>query len=113
MRLVGGAKLNQGRVEIFYNGAWGTICHDYWELPEANVVCRQLGFDGAVLALRSATYGQGTGVIWMDDVNCTGSESAISECKHKGWRVTDCLHSQDASVICTPKGEVSLQISAL
>ena len=84
MRLVGGAKLNQGRVEIFYNGVWGTICHDYFELPEANVVCRQLGFDGAALALRSAAYGQGKGVIWMDDVSCTGSETAISKCKHRG-----------------------------
>ena len=94
---------HEGRVEIFYDCVWGTICHDYWELPEANVVCRQLGFDGAVLALRSAAYGQGKGVIWMDDVSCTGSETAISKCKHRGWRVTDCLHNQDASVVCKPK----------
>lgn len=106
VRLVGGSAPHQGRVEIFYDGIWGTICHDYWELPEANVVCRQLGLDGAVLALRSAAYGAGKGVIWMDDVNCTGSETAISKCKHRGWRVTDCIHSKDASVICKPKGEM-------
>lgn len=103
VRLVGGTRPYKGRVEIFFNGAWGTICHDYWELPEANVVCLQLGFEGGLLALRNAAYGQGSGIIWMDNVNCTGKEKAISKCKHKGWRVSDCDHSQDASVICTPK----------
>ena len=105
MRLVGGTATYKGRVEIFFNGAWGTICHDFWELSEANVICRQLGFDGGLLALRYAAYGQGLGIIWMDNVNCTGKEEAISRCEHKGWRVSDCDHTQDASVICTPKGE--------
>lgn len=105
MRLVGGTAPNQGRVEIFYNGIWGTICHDYWELPDANVLCRQLGFDGALLALRSAAYGQGTGVIWMDDVDCTGNEKSIFQCRHKGWGMGNCDHGKDASVICIAKGE--------
>lgn len=107
VRLDGGTAPYKGRVEIFYNGVWGTVCHDYWELPEANVVCRQLGFERALRALRSAAYGQGTGVIWLDDVDCIGNETALSQCKHKGWRVTDCVHSKDASVICTPKGEIN------
>ena len=46
-------------------------------------------------------------MIWMDDVNCTGSETAISQCVHKGWRVTDCKHNQDAGVICTPQGKMA------
>ena len=105
VRLVGGTAPNQGRVEI-YNGVWGTICHDYWELPEAKVLCRQLGFEGALLALRSAAYGEGTGVIWLDDVECTGNEDCISQCGHKGWGIGNCDHSQDAGVICTPIGEL-------
>ena len=110
VRLIDGNAPHEGRVEIFYDGVWGTICHDYWELAEANVVCRQLGFDGAVLALRSAAYGQGKGVIWMDDVSCTGSETAISKCKHRGWRVTDCVHNQDAGVVCKPKGKMCYSV---
>ena len=98
-----------GRAEIFYNGEWGTICHDYWDNPETNVFCRQLGFEGAITGLRSAAFGEGSGMIWMDDINCTGQETAISQCVHKGWRVTDCKHSQDAGVICIPKGEMILK----
>ena len=68
VRLVEGNSPNRGRVEILHNGVWGTICHDYWEMPDANVLCRQLGFEGALVALRSAAYGKGTGEIWLDDV---------------------------------------------
>lgn len=105
--MVDGAALYEGRVEIFYNGEWGTICHDYWEIPDANVLCRQLGFERALKRFRDAEFGEGTGVIWMDDVNCTGTETAISQCRHTGWRVTDCVHSKDVSVICMPKGKIS------
>lgn len=68
VRLVEGNALNRGRVEILHNGVWGTICRDYWEMPDADVLCRQLGFEGALVALRSAAYGKGTGEIWLDDV---------------------------------------------
>lgn len=109
VRLVNGTAPYNGRAEIFYNGEWGTICHDYWENPETNVFCRQLGFEGAITGLRSAAFGKGSGMIWMDDINCTGQETAISQCVHRGWRVTDCKHNQDASVICIPKGEMIIK----
>lgn len=102
IRLVEGNALNRGRVEILHNGVWGTICHDYWEMPDANVLCRQLGFEGALVALRSAAYGEGTGEIWLDDVDCKGNEPSIFQCGHKGWGIRNCDHSQDASVICIP-----------
>lgn len=102
VRLVEGFSPNRGRVEILHNGVWGTICHDYWEMPDANVLCRQLGFEGALVALRSAAYGEGTGEIWLDDVDCKGNEPSIFQCGHKGWGIRNCDHSQDASVICIP-----------
>ncbi|KAL1277515.1 hypothetical protein QQF64_024188 [Cirrhinus molitorella] len=99
VRLVG--KLpSSGRVEIYHDGQWGTVCDDGWELAEAQVVCRQLGFPGAISATPGGQYGEGSGPIWLDDMNCKGSESSLSECNFKGWGVTDCSHKEDAGVVC-------------
>ena len=90
-------------MEIFHNGNWGTVCDDHWDMKDANVVCRQLGFPSAASALGSARFGAGSGQIWLDDVRCSGSESSIADCRHREWGVGDCDHSEDASVICSGK----------
>ena len=89
-----------GRVEVFYNGTWGTICDDLWDLQDADVVCRQLGFEGALSAPGSAAFGHGTGQIWLDDVNCVGNETLISQCRHRGWGIENCGHHEDAGTVC-------------
>ena len=92
---------SKGRVELFHNGAWGTVCDDNWDLRDANVVCRQLGFAGAVAANTSAAFGAGRGKIWMDEMRCRGNESSLMECRHSGWGINNCGHSEDAGVMCT------------
>nr|XP_038035098.1 deleted in malignant brain tumors 1 protein isoform X2 [Anas platyrhynchos] len=104
VRLVDGPGRCAGRVEVFHNDQWGTVCDDSWEFPDAEVVCRQLDCGVVISAPRRAYFGQGQGPIWLDDVNCTGTEAALSECKLKGWAVHSCDHDEDASVVCSGSG---------
>ena len=102
VRLVDGGSY-YGRVEVFHNNVWGTVCDDSWSTYDARVVCRQLGLPYAsAVALSGAYYGEGSGEIWLDEVGCSGSESRLEFCDHAGWgRVSeDCFHSEDASVRC-------------
>ena len=105
VRLVGGSDANKGRVEVFFNNIWGTVCHHNWDARDAMVVCRQLGLPyGNAQPFGSATFGQGSGRIWLRYVSCGGSESSLAECLHSDypWGHADgCDHSDDAGVICT------------
>ena len=108
LRLVGGGWSGEGRVEIFHSGVWGTVCDDSWDLSDAKVVCRSLGYSYAFDAPQSAHFGQGSGQIWLDDVGCQGYESSIEDCSHGGWNVHNCGHSEDASAICSSEYEYQL-----
>ncbi|NXD88393.1 DMBT1 protein, partial [Halcyon senegalensis] len=101
LRLVGGLSDCTGRVEVFYNNEWGTVCDDSWDLNDAAVVCRQLGCGQALLALSSAQFGRGAGPIWMDDVSCTGNETDFSNCRAKTRGIHNCHHGEDAGVVCS------------
>ena len=102
IRLVGGSSYSEGRVEVYYNGQWGTVCDDGWDDTDAGVVCRQLGFGSYGSSISGAYYfGQGSGPFWLDNVKCTGNELTLTSCGHFGVNITrSCSHSEDAGVRC-------------
>ena len=106
VRLVGGTTDSEGRVEVYHNGTWGTVCDDGWDITDANVVCRQLGYTGATSVLSFAYFGRGSGPIHYDDVACTGSETRLADCSHRGIGSHNCGHSEDAGVVCATQGRL-------
>uniref|UniRef100_F1N7K7 Macrophage receptor with collagenous structure n=1 Tax=Bos taurus TaxID=9913 RepID=F1N7K7_BOVIN len=96
VRIIGSR--NRGRAEVFYNGAWGTICDDSWDGSDATVFCRMLGYSSG-----SPVYnvGAGSGNIWLDDVACSGSEWTLWDCNKSSWGSHNCNHNEDAGVNCS------------
>ena len=111
---IAGTTKHQGRVEIAFNGIWGTVCDASWDNKEASVFCRQQGYpDG--YAVSGAKYGEGTGPIWVSHLMCNGTESKLHLCAHQGfsqditfkakrWKVCG-SHKDDASVFCYGHGK--------
>ena len=118
IRLVGGVDLTEGRVEICFNDEWGTVCDQMWDVADAAVVCRQLGLNytgksyilhvdllefSTTLVLEAqtqASFDEGTGRIWLDNVQCTGSERTLMNCTASFNETNTCTHAQDAGVSC-------------
>uniref|UniRef100_W5LWX6 SRCR domain-containing protein n=1 Tax=Lepisosteus oculatus TaxID=7918 RepID=W5LWX6_LEPOC len=108
VRLVDGTDHCMGRVEVFYNNQWGTVCDDAWTVIDAEVVCNELDCGTAISAPGSAFFGQGNGTIWLDDVACTGDEMSLLQCPSKEHGVNNCGHHEDAGVICAGR-KISLK----
>lgn len=101
VRLAGGPGRCAGRVEVQHSGQWGTVCDDDWGLPDAAVVCRQLGCGDALAAPPGAWFGEGLGPIWLNGLRCRGTEERLVLCRHRGWRPHVCAHEEDASAVCS------------
>ena len=104
VRLTGGVNDSEGIVEVMYDGSWGTVCYNGWDLNDARVVCGMLGFDGALAATGSVRFGQDNGKILLGDVQCHGTEKSIADCNHRGITVHSCSHARDSGAICFSGG---------
>lgn len=118
VRLIGSS--NSGRVEVLHNSEWGTVCDDSFDTMDATVLCKMMGYQRATRVF-TAPAGElllssilsvsikhnltccilGTGRIWLDDLQCTGTEASVFDCKHRGIGVNDCQHSEDAGISCS------------
>ncbi len=109
IRLAGGPGSNEGRIEVYHEGTWGIVCDDTYvesqRVALVNIVCRQLGFTGTGhqwIGNAGSTYGHGSGIFIMDDVQCTGSEDTLIQCPFLGWRKHNCGTSETLAVRCMP-----------
>ncbi|XP_013382844.1 uncharacterized protein LOC106153451 [Lingula anatina] len=111
IRLRGGPVSNAGRIEIYHDGSWGTVCDDGFDQADAEVVCRELGYIGAVFPKLNSFYGPGRGNVWLSELQCSGQELFIRACTHSGWNARTCdytTHSEDAGVVCDTAGSVGM-----
>ena len=94
IRIAGGGR--SGRIEIYKNGEWGTVCDDNFGSNDARVACRQLGFSSDNAGY--STVGGGSGPTLGDDMACTGTESRLQQCSQSSSE--DCDHDEDVGVRC-------------
>ncbi|XP_078284950.1 scavenger receptor cysteine-rich type 1 protein M130-like [Rhinoraja longicauda] len=108
MRLVNGERRCEGRVEVWHNGTWGTVCSEKLERQDAEVICKQMKCGLLVfIDYYAKKYGEGSGPIWMDEMKCSSHESALWQCQYDPWGQHNCRHNEDAGVSC---GDLQLRL---
>ncbi|KAJ8026635.1 Neurotrypsin [Holothuria leucospilota] len=97
-------KLLDGNVMVYYNGIWGSVCHDGWDMVDADIVCKELGYpDGVSSTFKKFDYYtlQQDSPIWLSDISCEGTEHYLADCQHDGWYDhVDCDHRFVINVNC-------------
>ena len=91
---------NEGRIEVYHNQIWGTICGQSFDLIAGEAICRQLGYSNVITVYGSARYKKGYGPVWLANLQCPLSAKTILECQHSGWGNNNCNHGEDASILC-------------
>ena len=110
VRLVNGPNNYTGRIEVFVSGQWGTVCDDRWEINDAHVICRQLGYQRARTKYCCARFGQGTGP--MLQLGCQGLENSFHECRQT-VSPSGCYHREDAGVECYNGSDTGIYVYIL
>ncbi|XP_030044252.1 deleted in malignant brain tumors 1 protein [Microcaecilia unicolor] len=80
LRLMDGVSSCDGRVEVQYDGTWGSVSRFHWDMAEAQVVCRQLRCGEARRVMLDSHFGPGPDVMWLKATYCSGSETQLSDC---------------------------------
>lgn len=100
LTLASGFNSSSGRVLVRLNGGpWGTVCDTGFNDNAARAVCRGLGYAGGI-AKGTAYFGEGSGPILLDAINCTGTETSFAKCSFD-TSTQACSHGEDAGVICS------------
>ena len=100
-RLVDGGAPTQGRVEIYINGSWWTVCDSWFGYQHGRVVCNQLGLPTLSKVYFGAEFGKGNGSILADEYYCQGNETSLLNCSKTGYHAY-CDHYQDVGIACGP-----------
>ncbi|XP_071261006.1 CD5 antigen-like [Salvelinus alpinus] len=107
VRLVDGAGLCSGRVEVKSNQSWASVCEPDFDRQDAEVVCRELGC-GAPAALQGGLYGGGEGQTWDKDFQCKGNESLLLDCDTSDRKNNTCLPGNAVGLTCSEPDDVRL-----
>ncbi|KAL0153184.1 hypothetical protein M9458_051511, partial [Cirrhinus mrigala] len=89
----GGEGRCSGRLEVYHNTVWGSVCDDHWDISDAQVVCRQLGCGAALRADGNSVFGAGEGVVWMNKIH-------LWDCPLSLKNHTDCSSNEQAGLAC-------------
>ncbi|KAL1275644.1 hypothetical protein QQF64_035267 [Cirrhinus molitorella] len=108
LRLSGGEGRCSGRLEVYHNAVWGSVCDDQWDISDAQVVCRQLGCGAALRADGNSVFGAGEGVVWLNIVECRGNEIHLWDCPLSLKNHTDCSRKEHAGLTCADLSDVSV-----
>ncbi|KAL1275577.1 hypothetical protein QQF64_035200 [Cirrhinus molitorella] len=111
LRLRGGEGWCSGRLEVYNNAVWGSVCDDQWDIRDAQVVCRQLGCGVALRASRNSVFGAGESVVWLNRVECRGNEIHLWDCPLSLNNHTDCSHKEHAGLTCADLPDLSVSIT--
>ncbi|XP_050961160.1 deleted in malignant brain tumors 1 protein-like [Labeo rohita] len=108
LRLSGGEGRCSGRLEVYHNAVWGSVCDDQWDISDAQVVCRQLGCGAALRADGNSVFGAGEGVVWLNRVECRGNEIHLWDCPLSLKNHTDCSRKEHAGLTCADLPDLSV-----
>lgn len=104
IRLVGGSKPSEGRIEVKWNNQWGTMCDDFYGIADGRVICKYLGYPSLYSGHRRASrFGPGSGPVWFDNMHCKESDYGPFSCRMSAIGMNDCTHNEDAGIECNRK----------
>ena len=126
-RLVNGIIENEGRIEICYNGVWGTVCDQGWDKTDAHVICTQLGHSerGKVMinlilivfvltepvSYSNSSFGAGYYPIVYSNFACGGWETDLADCGRQVYPQSNCSRDHVAGVLCGYGRDIKLILS--